>query len=108
MPLMKRTRCRPLKKAVCKDQCRTIDLLFEKDGQELLVQGRAYDDGAAFRLRLLGEGDVAVTDEVCGFCMPEEARTIYGMRHLMSYEDHYHPIPVEDPVPKPLCLPHAV
>ena len=55
------------KKAVCKDQCRTIDLLFEKDGQELLVQGRAYDDGAAFRLRLLGEGDVAVTDEVCGF-----------------------------------------
>lgn len=84
------------KKAVCMDRCQTIDLLFEKEGQELLVQGRAYDDGAAFRLQLLGEGDVAVTDEVCGFCVPEEARNIYGMKHLMSYEDHYHPIPVED------------
>src|SRR5699024_993761 len=43
------------KKAVCMDRCQTIDLLFEKEGQELLVQGRAYDDGAAFRLQLLGE-----------------------------------------------------
>ena len=73
-----------------------MDLLLEKDGHQLLVQGRAYDDGAAFRMQLLGEGPVSVIEETCGFCVPEEAHSISGMKLVMSYEDHYHPIPFED------------
>lgn len=84
------------KKGVCLDNCNTVDLLLRKDGKDLLVQGRAYDDGIAFRLQLLGKGNVAITSEECGFCMPEEAKNIYGMKLVMSYEDHYHPIPVAD------------
>lgn len=55
------------KKEVCPDDCHTVDLLLEKDGHQLLVQGRAYDDGAAFRMQLLGEGPVSVIEETCGF-----------------------------------------
>ncbi|MCI5729375.1 MAG: glycoside hydrolase family 97 protein [Clostridia bacterium] len=84
------------KKEVCPDDCHTVDLLLEKDGHQLLVQGRAYDDGAAFRMQLLGEGPVSVIEETCGFCVPEEAHSISGMKLVMSYEDHYHPIPFED------------
>lgn len=84
------------KKDICLDRCNTIDLLLRKGDRELLVQGRAYDDGVAFRLQLPGEGPVAITSEECGFCMPEEAKNIYGMKLVMSYEDHYHPIPVAD------------
>ena len=84
------------KKETCLDCCNTVDLLLSKNGKELLVQARAYDDGVAFRLQLLGHGDVAITSEECGFCMPEEAKNIYGMKLIMSYEDHYHPIPLED------------
>ena len=84
------------KKETCLDCCNTVDLLLSKNGRELLLQGRAYDDGVAFRLQLLGEGDVAITSEECGFCMPEEAKNIYGMKLIMSYEDHYHPIPLDD------------
>ena len=84
------------KKGTCLDCCNTVDLLLSKNGRELLLQGRAYDDGVAFRLQLLGEGDVAITSEECGFCMPEEAKNIYGMKLIMSYEDHYHPIPLDD------------
>lgn len=84
------------RKAVCLDQCNTVDLLLQKGEKQILVQGRAYDDGAAYRITLLGEGPVAVESEECGFGVPETARNIYGMRLLMSYEDHYHPIPFED------------
>lgn len=84
------------RKAVCLDQCNTVDLLLQKGDKQILVQGRAYDEGAAYRIKLLGEGTTAVESEECGFNVPEEARNIYGMRLLMSYEDQYHPIPFED------------
>lgn len=47
-------------------------------------------------MQLLGEGPVSVIKETCGFCVPEVAHSISGMKLVMSYEDHYHPIPFED------------
>ena len=84
------------RKNVCLDQCNTLELLLRKGEKRMSVQARAYDDGAAYRIVLPGEGSVAVVSEECGFHVPEEARNIYGMRLIMSYEDQYHPIPFED------------
>lgn len=84
------------KKAVCKNHANTLILSFEKEGRRMLVEARAFDDGAALRLVLCGEGEGTVVRETTAFAVPENARSIYGMKWLCSYEDHYHPIPLED------------
>ena len=84
------------RKSVCQDRCNTLELCLKKGEKQLLVRGRAYDDGAAFCLVLPGEGEAAVESEECGFGVPENARNVYGQRLIVSYEDHYQPIPMED------------
>lgn len=84
------------KKSVCVNRANTIALTFEKDGKCFIVEGRVFDDGAAIRLVLCGEGIGAIDHETTAFAVPENARSIFGMKWLCSYEDHYHPIPMED------------
>lgn len=84
------------KKATCIDHANTIAMSFTKCSHTLVVEGRAYDDGAAVRLVLMGEGKGEVDHETTAFAVPECADTVYGMKWLCSYEDHYHPIPKED------------
>lgn len=84
------------RKAVCLDQCNTLELCLQKNNRQITVQARAYEEGAAYRICLQGDGQVSVIGEECGFHVPEEAKNIYGMKLIVSYEDHYHPIPFED------------
>ncbi len=84
------------KKSVCVNHANTIALTVQKDGRSFLVEGRAYDDGAAVRLVLNGTGTGAIDHETTAFAVPDAADSIYGMKWLCSYEDHYHPIPKED------------
>ena len=84
------------KKSECVDHCNTITLSLEKEKKKLEVEGRVFDDGAAFRLRIRGRGKGEADHEVSAFRLPENVENVYGMKWLCSYEDHYHPVPVED------------
>ena len=91
------TYCLPaFKKAECVNHCNTIVLSFEKGKKKLDVEGRVFNDGAAFRLIVKGRGKGEADHEVSAFRLPENVETVYGMKWLCSYEDHYHPVPVED------------
>ena len=84
------------KKAVCRNQYNGIILRFEKEGRMLLAEGRAFDDGAAVRLGLQGAGEVLIDHETTAFALPEAVSEVTAMKWLCSYEDHYHPVPVEE------------
>ena len=84
------------KKAVCRDYYNGAVLTFEKDGTKLLLECRVFDDGAAVRLGLLGEGEALIDHETTGFRLPEKVSEVTAMKWLCSYEDHYHPVPVEE------------
>lgn len=84
------------KKARCLNRANTLTLTLEKDGRQLMLEGRVYDDGAAVRLRVPGMGESAVVSEATGYRIPESAGAVYGMKHIFSYEDQYHPIPKEE------------
>ncbi len=81
------------KKKLCLDKANTLSLELEKNGRYLTVEARAYDDGAAIRMSVKGEGSCAVIAESTGFAVPQTAAQVYGMKYVFSYEDHYHPIP---------------
>ena len=91
------------KKAVCHDRCNTITLTVENEGGTMVIEGRAYDDGAAFRLILPEKNEVV--REISSFRLPEQVPSVTGMKWLCSYEDHYHPVPVEDLYQNLLVLP---
>ena len=82
------------KKALCIDRCNTVTLTAENAGGTMIIEGRAYDDGAAFRLILPEEYEVV--RELSSFRVPENVEAVTGMKWLCSYEDQYHPVPVED------------
>lgn len=93
------------KKSHCRDYANTMTLSLDRDGQRLQVETRAYDDGAAVRLRVPGSEDIAILDETTAFSIPQDAGQLYAQRYLFTYEDHYHPIPREDWHQNPLAFP---
>lgn len=84
------------KKAVCFDRANTLAVTLRKEGGALIIEGRAYDDGAAVRMRVPGEGESVVLSEATGYRLPASVGTVIGMKHVFSYEDAYHPIPMAD------------
>ncbi|MDR1570491.1 MAG: glycoside hydrolase family 97 protein [Oscillospiraceae bacterium] len=96
------------KKSRCINDCNSLSLRLTSTDGELRVEARAYDDGFAVRLVVPGDGRSAVLDETCAFAVPSGARNITGMKHVFSYEDHYHPIPLEDLWQNRLAMPVLV
>nr|MDD6335892.1 glycoside hydrolase family 97 catalytic domain-containing protein [bacterium] len=84
------------KKQMCYNRANTLEVTFEKAGCCLVWEGRAYDDGAAFRLRVQGEGTARVTGEATALEVPGGAGMVYAMKHVFSYEDHYQPTPRQE------------
>ena len=96
------------KKSLCLDQANTLTLVLENAAGRMYVDARAYDDGAALRLRIPGEGECQVKSETTGFAIPQSAGQVYGMKYVFSYEDHYHPIPRCDMAQNNLAFPVLV
>ncbi|MFV0399021.1 MAG: glycoside hydrolase family 97 catalytic domain-containing protein [Oscillospiraceae bacterium] len=93
------------KKSSCPDRANCLSLLLEKEGKQLLAEARAYDDGGAVRLTLLGKGPVEIPEEYTGFAVPEQVGNLYAQKLVFSYEDHYHPVPREDLHQNPYAFP---
>jgi len=96
------------KKSSCRNHANTLTLQWKNAEGVLTVEARAYDDGAALRLLVEGEGKCAVTRENTGFAIPKTAGQVYGMKYVFSYEDHYHPIPACDMAQNNLAFPVLV
>ncbi len=84
------------KKSECVNHCNTIALELEKEGRVMVVEGRAYDDGAALRMILKGRGNGEICNEITEFALPGHINTVTAMKYLFTYEDQYQPVPIED------------
>lgn len=90
------------KKPVCRTHANRLLWTLEKNG--FLIQAEAWvsNDGAAVRLSLPDGGGRAesapaiVRREATGFRVPPDAVNLYAQKLLFSYEDFYHPVPLEE------------
>lgn len=60
-------------------------LRFSKDGQDIHVLFRVYNDGAAFRFAIPGSGDIAIFEESSAITLAGEKFTYWGQDHPNSY-----------------------
>ena len=84
------------KKKQCRNHANVLTLTLDKQGEEMKVEARAYDDGVAVRMIADGVGECDVERERIGFTVPGTAGQVYAMKYVFSYEDHYHPVPACD------------
>lgn len=96
------------KKAVCQNQASTALWTLTKEDRTLQIEGRAYNDGAALRLIIPGEGSAEVTCETTGYALPESVRRVYAQKLIFSYEDHYNPVPFGELHQNPFAFPVLV
>ena len=59
------------KKTMYRDNCTQRELILSKNGYELRLYIRVYDDGIAYRYYLPGSGDAVVYDEYSEFNLPD-------------------------------------
>ncbi len=76
------------KKDTVSDICNEAVFSFTKDNKKLTVAFRVYDNGAAHRYSLEGEGEVKVKGEISGFNFNDTATVTYQPLGY-SYETHY-------------------
>jgi alpha-glucosidase len=62
-----------------------LELAFTRDGQELTVVLRAYDEGVAFRYVLKGSGSVEITSETTTFPLASREVRYWGQAHPNDY-----------------------
>ncbi len=93
------------KKSTCENRANTATWTLEKAGRRLLIEARAYDDGAAVRLIVPGEGRAAVTAETTGLALPETAIRVFAQKMIFSYEDCYNPVPLTELHQNPFAFP---
>lgn len=96
------------KKNLCLDEANTLTLTVKNGEGQMALEARAYNDGAALRMKTEGEGACRVLGEKTGFAIPDTAGQVYGMKYVFSYEDHYHPIPRCDMAQNNLAIPVLV
>lgn len=82
------------KKSLCLNRCRTLTLAMTRDGYPLTLEARAYNDGAALRLRF--DQEDVLKRETTAFGVPAATRAVYAMKFRFSYEDEFNPVPQED------------
>ena len=93
------------KKSLCYNRANTLLWTLEKEDRLLQIEARAYDDGAAFRLIVPGNGKTEVVEEATGFALPDSAVRIYAQKLIFSYEDHYNPVPFSELHQNPFAFP---
>ena len=76
------------KKDAVSDACNQAVFSFTKDGKNLTVTFRVYDNGAAHRYSVDGEGEASITGEISGFNFNDNATVTYQPLSL-SYESSY-------------------
>ncbi|MCR8629966.1 glycoside hydrolase family 97 protein [Paenibacillus radicis (ex Xue et al. 2023)] len=67
-----------------------LTLNLDKNGHELLLVCRAYNDGIAFRYQLPEEGEIQITSEPTEFVLPQETLVnVWAQKFMECYERTY-------------------
>lgn len=96
------------KKSECHNHANTLLWTLRKEDKTLQVEARAYDDGAAVRLLVPGEGAAEIVSETTGYALPDSAVRLYAQKLIFSYEDHYNPVPFSELHQNPFAFPVLV
>ena len=89
----------------CHNHCSVLVLTFEKNGNRLRVEGRAFNDGVALRATLLGEGAGEIRSEKMSYRLPEDIGDVYAQKFIHTYEDTYDTVPHDDLFQNPYGMP---
>jgi alpha-glucosidase len=74
------------KKTTYTNRANEMVLRFSKSGQELQLVVRAYDEGMAYRYRILGSGTLSVNTESSAFNLPDAASG-WAQNFVVTYEN---------------------
>lgn len=67
-----------------------LTLDFDKNGHELQLVCRAYNDGIAFRYQIPGEGELQIASEPTGFVLPQDSLVnVWAQKFMKCYERTY-------------------
>ena len=73
------------KRSTYRNHCNELELAFTKDGREVGLRLRAYDDGIAFRYLLPGSGPVEISGETTTFPLGGRQVRYWGQEHPNNY-----------------------
>lgn len=76
------------KKSLYQDKCSQREIILSKDGYELRLYFRVYDDGIAFRYYLPGNGSLSIQKEYSEFNLPDGTGG-WGHEWRNEYEGEY-------------------
>ena len=96
------------KKSECRNHANTLLWTLRKEDKTLQIEARAYNDGAAVRLLVPGEGSAEIVSETTGYALPDSAIRLYAQKLIFSYEDHYNPVPFSELHQNPFAFPVLV
>ena len=73
------------KRSTYVNRANELVLTLRKDGQDLRVRFRAYDDGVAFSYAMPGSGEVEISGEASAFTLSGGDVTYWGQEHPNNY-----------------------
>lgn len=68
-----------------RNQANVLEVTLKKEGKEMVVEFRVYDDGFAFRYMIPGEGKIVLHDEHTAFTLAGENCVFWGQKHPNRY-----------------------
>jgi alpha-glucosidase len=78
------------------NQANELTLYFNKNGHEMQLVCRTYNDGIAFRYQLPGKGDIRISSEPTGFALPQDRLVnVWAQKFMECYERTYDPGMIE-------------
>lgn len=93
------------KKPICQTHANSLVWVLEKNGLPVHAEAWVSNDGAAVRLTLPADGRIIIRREATGIRIPPQTGNLYAQKLLFSYEDFYHPVPLEDLHQNPWAFP---
>ena len=92
----------------CHNFCNALQLEFQKNGSHFVFEGRAYNDGVAFRELMLGDGMGEIRSEVMSCRLPKDVGEIHAQKYAYHYGECYDTASHADLFQNPYGMPMLV